>query len=93
MIRVSVALPDNATKALDVFAAAQHVSDGPRPPRSRRAFANRLLAHLGLGRAYAMAGHQENARTAYKDFFALWKDADPGLSILEEAKAEYVKLR
>ncbi|HVO99160.1 MAG TPA: protein kinase [Bryobacteraceae bacterium] len=35
------------------------------------------LAHLGLGRAYAMAGDSARARTAYQDFLALWKDADP----------------
>jgi len=35
------------------------------------------LAHLGLGRAYAMAGDNAKARAAYQDFLALWKDADP----------------
>ena len=58
--------------------------------------ANRMLgalAHLGLGRAYAMAGEQEKARTAYQDFLALWKDADPDIPILKKAKAEYAKLR
>ena len=33
------------------------------------------------------------ARTAYQDFFALWKDADPDITILKEAKAEYAKLQ
>ena len=47
------------------------------------------LAHLGLGRAYAVAGDTAKARTAYQDFFALWKDADPNIPILKEAKAEY----
>jgi hypothetical protein len=32
-------------------------------------------------------------RTAYQDFFALWKDADPDIPILKEAKAEYAKLQ
>jgi len=50
------------------------------------------LAHLQLGRAYAMAGDAGKARTAYQDFFALWKDADPAIPILKEAKAEYAKL-
>jgi len=50
------------------------------------------LAHLGLGRAYAIAGDYDKARTAYQDFFALWKDADPDIPILKEAKAEYAKL-
>jgi predicted Zn-dependent protease len=51
------------------------------------------LAHLPLGRAYAMVGDAAKAKTAYKDFLTLWKDADPAIPILKEAKAEYAKLR
>jgi len=51
------------------------------------------LAHLNLGRAYMLQGDQPKARTAYQDFFAAWKDADPDLPILKEAKAEYAKLQ
>jgi eukaryotic-like serine/threonine-protein kinase len=51
------------------------------------------LAHLQLGRAYVMSGDTAKARTAYQDFFALWKDADPDIPILKEAKADYAKLR
>ena len=51
------------------------------------------LAKLGLGRAYAMSGDTSKARAAYQDFFALWKDADPDIPILKEAKAEYAKLQ
>ena len=51
------------------------------------------LAHLQLGRAYAMSGDTAKARTAYKDFLTLWKDADPDIPILKEAKAEYAKLQ
>ena len=51
------------------------------------------LAHLQLGRAYAMAGDIAKARTSYQDFFALWKDADPDIPILKQAKAEYAKLK
>jgi serine/threonine protein kinase/Tfp pilus assembly protein PilF len=51
------------------------------------------LAHLGLAHAYALAGDAAKARTAYQDFFALWKDADPDIPILKEAKAEYAKLQ
>jgi eukaryotic-like serine/threonine-protein kinase len=50
------------------------------------------LAHLELGRAYALAGDTEKARAAYKDFFLLWKDGDPDIPILIAAKAEYAKL-
>ena len=51
------------------------------------------LARLQLGRAYAMAGNTPKAKSAYQDFFALWKDADPDIAILKEAKAEYAKLQ
>jgi len=55
-------------------------------------FVTGALAHLQLGRAYAMAGDAAKAKSAYQDFFALWKDADPDIPILKEAKAEYAKL-
>jgi tetratricopeptide (TPR) repeat protein len=51
------------------------------------------LAHLQLGRACALAGDAGKARAAYQDFFALWKDADPDIPILKQAKAEYSKLQ
>ena len=51
------------------------------------------LAHLGLARAYALSGDTGKAKTAYQDFFGLWKDADPDIPILKEAKAEYAKLQ
>jgi hypothetical protein len=73
------------------------------------------LAHIGLGRAYALeagvgsglmaaqTGRPQGAplqpealakaRTAYQDFFALWKDADPDIPILKQARAEYAKLQ
>ena len=51
------------------------------------------LAHLGLARAYALQGDTAKARGAYQDFLTLWKDADPGIPILLEAKAKYAKLK
>jgi eukaryotic-like serine/threonine-protein kinase len=51
------------------------------------------LAHLGLGRAYALAGDSPKAKKAYEDFFALWKNADADIPILRQAKAEYAKLK
>jgi eukaryotic-like serine/threonine-protein kinase len=50
------------------------------------------LAHLGLGRAYALEGDTAKARAAYQDFLALWKDADPDIPVLKQAKAENAKL-
>jgi predicted Zn-dependent protease len=55
-------------------------------------FITGALAHLGLARAYALQGDTAKARTAYNDFFTLWKEADPDIPILKEAKAEYAKL-
>jgi serine/threonine protein kinase/Flp pilus assembly protein TadD len=51
------------------------------------------LAHLGLGRAYALSGDGARSRAAYEDFFGLWKDADLDVPTLKEAKTEYAKLQ
>jgi eukaryotic-like serine/threonine-protein kinase len=51
------------------------------------------LAHLGLARAYAMQGDTAQAKAAYQDFLTLWKDADPDIPVLKQAKAEYAKLQ
>ena len=51
------------------------------------------LVHLQLGRAYAMQGDTGKAKSAYKDFLTIWKDADPDIPILKQAKAEYAKLQ
>ncbi len=56
-------------------------------------FVTGALVHLQLGRAYAMAGDTAKAKSAYQDFFLLWKDADPDIPILKQAKAEYAKLQ
>jgi ATP/maltotriose-dependent transcriptional regulator MalT len=50
------------------------------------------LAHLGLGRAYSLSGDAAKAKAAYQDFFALWKNADPDVPLLAQAKAEFAKL-
>jgi eukaryotic-like serine/threonine-protein kinase len=49
------------------------------------------LARLQLARAYALSGEIAKAKSAYEDFLALWKNADPHIPILKEANAEYVK--
>jgi tetratricopeptide (TPR) repeat protein len=51
------------------------------------------LAHLQLGRTFALSGDKAKAKTAYQDFLTLWKDADPDIPILKQAKAEYAELR
>ena len=50
------------------------------------------LAHLQIGRAFAMSGDKIKAKAAYQDFLGLWKDADPDIPVLKQAKAEYSKL-
>jgi eukaryotic-like serine/threonine-protein kinase len=53
------------------------------------------LARLQVGRAYPMSGDKAKAKTktAYQDFLTHWKDADPDIPILKQAKAEYAKLQ
>jgi hypothetical protein len=51
------------------------------------------LAHLDLARAYVLQRDIRQARAAYNDFLTLWKDADPDIPILKQAKAEYAKLQ
>ena len=51
------------------------------------------LVHLQLGRAHLMSGNENKAKASYQDFLTLWKDADPDIPILKEAKAEYTKLQ
>jgi eukaryotic-like serine/threonine-protein kinase len=51
------------------------------------------LAHLGLARAYVLESDTIKSRTAYQDFFALWKDADPDILILRQAKEEFAQLK
>ncbi len=49
-------------------------------------FALGALAHLQLGRAYAINGEMAEAKSAYQDFLVLWKNADPDIPILKQAK-------
>ena len=49
-------------------------------------------SYLGMARGYALAGDTAKAKKTFEDFFALWKDADPDLPILQQAKADYARL-
>jgi hypothetical protein len=51
------------------------------------------LAQLNLARAHVLQGDKTKARTAYQDLFGIWKEADPDIPVLKEAKAEYAKLQ
>jgi hypothetical protein len=50
------------------------------------------LAHLQLGRVFALSGDNGKAKAAYEIFLIRWKNADPDIPILKSAKAEYAKL-
>ena len=50
------------------------------------------LSQLGIARGLALAGDTAKARKAFQDFFELWKDADSDIPILQQARAEYIKL-
>ena len=50
------------------------------------------LAHLQLGRAYTLSGDVAKGKNSYREFLALWKDADPDIPALKQANAEYAKL-
>ena len=51
------------------------------------------LSHLGMARGFALAGDTAKAKSAFEDFFGLWKDADPDIPILKQAKVEFALLR
>jgi eukaryotic-like serine/threonine-protein kinase len=51
------------------------------------------LSYLGIARAYAASGDTTKARAAYSTFLTLWKDADPNLPLLQQAKSESAKLQ
>lgn len=51
------------------------------------------MARHQLGRALALSEDKAKAKTAYQDFLTLWKDADPDIPILQQAKAEYARLQ
>jgi len=73
--------------------SGSRVSENPRPSRHVLNEPIGALAHLQLGRAYAMQGDTAKSHTAYQDFLTLWKDADPDIPILIAAKAESAKLK
>ncbi len=50
------------------------------------------LAHLGLARAYARDGNAAGSRSEHQELLAMWKDADPDLPVLSQARAEYARL-
>jgi hypothetical protein len=78
-----------AASGAEAAAQFQAVLDNP----ANMGTANRALSHVGLARAALLTGDRAKAKKAYQDFLALWKDADPDIPVLIEAKAEYAKLK
>ena len=74
---------------------AQAAQEFQRVIDSRSVFSDPLssLARLGLGRAYALQGDKQKSRVAYQDFLALWRDADPDVPLLKQARQEYARLQ
>lgn len=77
---------DGAKAAAEFRKILEHRGTEPASPLN-------VLAHLGLARASVMAGDPAQGRLAYQDFLTLWKNADPNIPILQQAEAEYAKLR
>ncbi len=78
-------LHDPAKALLEYQKIAAHRGMSPTSPLY-------VLARLGSARAYVQQGDSNKARAAYQDFFAFWKDADPEIPLLKQAKVEYGKL-
>ena len=68
----------------------EELSKIPVPPEN---FIPGALAYLQLGRAYIIQADTVKAKAACQDFLPLWRDADPDIPILKQAKAEYAKLQ
>ena len=79
--------------ANDAHSAAAEFQKIIDHPGVEAAHPNHTLAHLYQARAYVMSGDTAKARTAYQDFLALMKDADKGVPVVEQAQAEYAKLK
>jgi hypothetical protein len=81
-----------------------HIEANPSPTRTQsfspispivRAiqFSTTRSRHLGIARGYVLAGDAARSRAAYLECFVLWKDADPEIPVLKQAKAEFAKLQ
>jgi eukaryotic-like serine/threonine-protein kinase len=79
-------LKDGTKAAAEFQRILDHRGVSPRDPEY-------ALAMLNLARAHVLTGDTAGAKTAYQDFFAYWKDADPDIPVLLEAKSEYAKLQ
>jgi hypothetical protein len=78
-----------AKQGHEAAAEFQKILDHPGAVRSEPIAA---LAHLELGRAFALSGEGTKAKAAYQEFLTLWKDADLDIPVLKEARVEYSKL-
>ena len=80
----------SAGRGAEAAAEFQKVLDRPGPVVSDPIGA---LAHLQIGRAFALAGDRAKTKVAYRDFLGIWKDADPDIPVLKQAQAEYARLQ
>ena len=76
-----------------ICGSGRRVSEDSRSSRDRGLDPIGALVHVQLGRAFALSGDLAKSKNAYQTFLALWKDADPDVPILTQARAEYAKLQ
>ena len=74
----------------DAIAEFQKIIEHPASAHFRLPLAALVLVQLG--RAHVVSGDVNKAKTSYQDFLALWKDADPDVPLLKQAKSEYASL-
>ena len=77
-----------------ICGSSRRISKDPRSSRYRRRGSHRRSgAFASWAKRWRSSGDKAKAKTAYQDFLSLWKDADPDVPILKQAKAEYDGLR
>jgi DNA-binding SARP family transcriptional activator len=96
------ALPACTRSTFEDWRTSRHVSPAEAAGEFQRILDHRsvvlvdpmdAMARLQLARALALAGDGAKAKRAYEDLFVLWKNADPDVPVLRQARAEYVELR
>jgi hypothetical protein len=89
---IDVAAQATATLSMRSFPHLLKVKSSPITAFSR-SLAAEAWEFLQLARAYVMSGDRTHAKSAYEDFLKLWKDADPNIPILKQAKPEYARVQ